>query len=192
MENLKKALLEAGVPNDKMADILDAVKQDRFIPYERFEEVNRQKKDKEAACIKLEEEICQYRQMQKDIEIPEKRIKELEAVLENQQDDFEKRLSEKTAAYNNGIFEMCLAKSLKDAKAKNHAAVRALVNLKEDDSADLCNACEIFDTVDREIVQIQKEYPYLFEEKENIGFRIGAAGETLKAPASILSKAFGN
>lgn len=195
MENLRQTLARIGVPDDRFDDVLSAVKQDRFIPYERFEEINRQKKELEAARTELEQQLEGFNLRGGGAEALSARVAELETLLEQQRGDFDGRISEREKGFYSELLELSLCRALNDAGAKNHAAVRALMDLSDVCDTEKPCAAELPGRLARAIACLREEHPYLFE-KSGVapGFRIGGEAVYGKgaAPKSNVTKAFGN
>ena len=118
-------LLELGLDEEIAKKVLEAHKEaikDNYVPIARFNEVNEEKKELK---IQLEERNKQLKDLKEKAEGNEElvaRITELEELNKQTQKDYE----EKIAALRK---ETAIELALKDAKARNIKAVKALLDL---------------------------------------------------------------
>jgi len=194
MEHLKKTLESLGVCAERFDEVMKAIKEDRFIPYERFEEVNRQKKQAEAERDSLKRQLEEQKAASADAEELVAQVAELNALLEQQRADYDRRFMEKEEDFRRLLAEETLKSALNAAGARNHAAVRALLDMSA-----LCGDADssgdgFRERLDDALSQVREVHPYLFEDAGVLaGFRIGCeAGGEAPAAKSAVASAFGN
>lgn len=194
MEHLKKTLAGLGICTDRFDEVMKAIKEDRFIPYERFEEVNRQKRQAEAERDSLMRQLEERDAASADAEALSARVDELNTLLEQQRADYDRRLMEKEEDLRRQLAEQSVKSALNAAGAKSHAAVRALLDVSAlygDTDASGDGFCERLDDA---LSQVREAHPYLFEDVgAPAGFRIGGeTGGEAPAAKSAVASAFGN
>lgn len=128
-----------------------------FIPKARFDEVNNEKKNLEAAVSERDKQLDTLKNSTGDMETLKKQISDLQA--ENKTKDEAHAAEIKQLKINSAV-----ETALISAKAKNTTAVKAL--LKDLDKAELADDGTVKGLADQ-IAALQKSDDYLFEAKES-------------------------
>jgi len=143
-----------------------------YIPKERFNEVNNEKKTLEAAVSERDKQFETLRNSTGDVDAMKKQIADLQA--ENKTKD-----EAHAAEIKKLKIDAAVDAALMGAKAKNSTAVKAL--LKDLDKAEFADDGSIKGLADQ-ITALQKSDDYLFEAKESTKFKGVTLGESGNEP----------
>lgn len=134
--------------SEKAKDFNVELGEGKFIPYNRFKEVNDQAKDLKAQIDQREAQLKELSEKAKGNETLEKSIKDLQAANEKARADFDAQIKMRERDY---AIETVAMKN----KVRNTKAFRALLNL---DGEDL--------KLDEQVKAIKESDPYLFDEDD--------------------------
>ncbi|MEK5155081.1 phage scaffolding protein [Bacillus amyloliquefaciens] len=133
---------------------IDIVSNGQWFPKERFDAVNNEKKDLKS---QLDERDQQLNALQKQA----KGNEELQAAIEQLQEDNKKTADEYQQKLDQQAFDFAIESALRDAKSKNIKAVKANLNL---DGLKLADGKVI--GLDEQITALRESDSYLFEEDQ--------------------------
>ncbi|MFH6684021.1 phage scaffolding protein [Bacillus amyloliquefaciens] len=133
---------------------IDIVSNGQWFPKERFDAVNNEKKDLKS---QLDERDQQLNALQKQA----KGNEELQAAIEQLQEDNKKTADEYQQKLDQQAFDFAIESALRDAKSKNIKAVKANLNL---DGLKLADGKVI--GLDEQITVLRESDSYLFEEDQ--------------------------
>lgn len=133
---------------------IDIVSNGQWFPKERFDAVNNEKKDLKS---QLDERDQQLNALQKQA----KGNEELQAAIEQLQEDNKKTATEYQQKLDQQAFDFAIESALRDAKSKNIKAVKANLNL---DGLKLADGKVI--GLDEQLTALRESDSYLFEEDQ--------------------------
>lgn len=181
----KEILMKMGLTEEQATKVLEAhttAINGKYIPKERFDEVNTKKQQLETSVAERDRQLEDLKKSTGDVETLKKQIETLQNENKTKEETYKTELSnlKKTNA---------LDLALAGAKVKNNKAIKALldsekIKLKDD---------ETLEGLTEQLEAIKKTDAYLFEEtqtKEKTvpkGFVPGVTppGETVTSPASL-------
>ncbi|MCD7979656.1 MAG: phage scaffolding protein [Fusobacterium sp.] len=181
----KEILMKLGLTEEQAAKVLEAhtaTINGKYIPKERFDEVNTKKQQLETSVAERDRQLEDLKKSTGDVETLKKQIETLQNENKTKEEAYKTELSnlKKTNA---------LDLALSGAKVKNNKAIKALlasekIKLKDDGT---------LEGLTEQLEAIKKTDAYLFEEtqtKEKTvpkGFVPGVTppGETVTSPASL-------
>lgn len=160
MDNLKDLLGEElfNQVKEKLGDTKVMIDDGNFIPKSRFDEVNNQIKDYKQQLEERDNQLEELKKQSGDSQELQQKIQELQQQNEQVKTEYEQKLQEQQ-------FDHTLENSLKDAKARNPRAVKALLDT---DTLKLDNEGNI-KGLDEQLKNLQENEPYLFETEEGGG-----------------------
>lgn len=140
---------------DKVGDQkIDIVSNGQWFPKERFDAVNREKKDLKAQLDERDQQLSTLQKQAKGNE-------ELQAAIEQLQEDNRKTTEEYQQKLDQQAFDFAIESALRDAKSKNIKAVKANLNL---DSLKLADGKVI--GLDEQLKTLKESDSYLFDGDE--------------------------
>jgi small-conductance mechanosensitive channel len=169
----KEDLVKLGLDEETAKKVADASAEELkgFIPKARFDEVNTEKKNLEAAKATLEGQLESLKNSTGDVEAMKKQIETLQA--ENKAKD-----EAHAAEIKQLKIDTAIASALTEAKAKNVKAVKALLDLE---NAELLEDGTIKGLADQiKKLQSAEDSKFLFETEKKPSFKGAKPGETGK------------
>lgn len=169
----KEDLVKLGLDEETAKKVADASAEELkgFIPKARFDEVNTEKKNLEAAKATLEGQLESLKNSTGDVEAMKKQIETLQA--ENKAKD-----EAHAAEIKQLKIDTAIASALTEAKAKNVKAVKALLDLE---NAELLEDGTIKGLADQiKKLQSAEDSKFLFETEKKQSFKGAKPGETGK------------
>lgn len=153
-------LIEMGLEEEVAQKVLKAYQEsikDKYIPIARFNEVNEEKKELKTQLEERDEQLKELKEKAQDSEELSEKIAELEEQNKQAKEEYETKMAE---LKKNTAIDI----KLKDARAKNIKAVKALLDL-EKISLDGENLIGI----DEQLETLKEKESYLFGEDKLIG-----------------------
>jgi hypothetical protein len=169
----KEDLVKLGLDEETAKKVADASAEELkgFIPKARFDEVNTEKKNLEAAKATLEGQLESLKNSTGDVEAMKKQIETLQ--VENKAKD-----EAHAAEIKQLKIDTAIASALTEAKAKNIKAVKALLDLE---NAELLEDGTIKGLADQiKKLQGAEDSKFLFETQKKSSFKGAKPGETGK------------
>lgn len=169
----KEDLVKLGLDEETAKKVADASAEELkgFIPKARFDEVNTEKKNLEAAKATLEGQLESLKNSTGDVEAMKKQIETLQ--VENKAKD-----EAHAAEIKQLKIDTAIASALTEAKAKNIKAVKALLDLE---NAELLEDGTIKGLADQiKKLQGAEDSKFLFETQKKPSFKGAKPGETGK------------
>jgi hypothetical protein len=167
----KEDLVKLGLDEETAKKVADASAEELkgFIPKARFDEVNTEKKNLEAAKATLEGQLETLKNSTGDVEAMKKQIETLQA--ENKAKD-----EAHAAEIKQLKIDTAIASALTEAKAKNVKAVKALLDLE---NAELLEDGTIKGLADQiKKLQSAEDSKFLFETEKKPSFKGAKPGES--------------
>lgn len=181
----KEVLMKMGLTEEQATKVLEAhttAINGKYIPKERFDEVNTKKQQLETSVAERDKQLEDLKKSTGDVETLKKQIETLQNDNKTKEEAYKVELSN---LKKNNALDLALA----GAKVKNNKAIKALldsekIKLKDDGT---------LEGLTEQLEAIKKSDAYLFEEtqtKEKTvpkGFVPGVtpSGETVTSPASL-------
>ncbi|AEB62168.1 MULTISPECIES: phage scaffolding protein [Bacillus] len=133
---------------------IDIVSNGQWFPKERFDAVNNEKKDLKSQLDERDQQLTALQKQAKGNE-------ELQAAIEQLQEDNKKTAEEYQQKLDQQAFDFAIESALRDAKSKNIKAVKANLNL---DGLKLADGKVI--GLDEQLTALRESDSYLFEEDQ--------------------------
>jgi len=169
----KEDLVKLGLDEETAKKVADASAEELkgFIPKARFDEVNTEKKNLEAAKATLEGQLESLKNSTGDVEAMKKQIETLQA--ENKAKD-----EAHAAEIKQLKIDTAIDAALTGAKAKNVKAVKALLDLEKAELDDDGTVKGLTDQIKK--LQSADDSKFLFETEKKPSFKGAKPGETGK------------
>lgn len=155
-----KELTEIGLDEETAKKVLDVYQEslkDKYVPIERFNEVNNQTSELKTQLEERDKQLKELKEKAQGSEELSEKIAELEKENEQARKEYETKMSE---LKKNTAIDI----KLKDARAKNIKAVKALLDLNK-----ISLDGENLIGIDEQLETLKEKESYLFGEDKLIG-----------------------